>query len=380
MQRLMMLPVLAFAALLSPALQAQGTPIKVGIVVPHQGPLSDAFGIPTMQGGLMAIEDINAKGGVKGRQLVAVVRDDRGQAPAAVTAFQELARDPDVVAILGPSSSGNAMAVRAIINEATLPQFALVYGPALTKSDFAYFYRMSPALDTSNAALLAAAQKKLGNGQKLATLSISDAGGVEGATDAANRAGQYGMTVVAQERYTVGDTDLTAQLARIKASGATVLLSLTQGVSTNAVVRGMRQLGMNNVLVVGPNGLADAQAVELAGNLLNGVVFWDYVCFDEPTATQVAPLRQKYEAKHKRPLSPGVINGYDSVQIMAAGLEQVIDGNKPVDRKALNGVLTKISFNGVGARYDFAPDWHNGPRIENIPICTYRDGKRILFK
>ena len=79
--------------------------------------------------------------------------------------------------------------------------------------------------------------------RELATLSISDAGGVEGATDAANRASQYGMTVAAQERYTVGDTDLTAQLTRIKASGATVLLSLTQGVSTNAVVRGCANSG-----------------------------------------------------------------------------------------------------------------------------------------
>ena len=131
--------------------------------------------------------------------------------------------------------------------------------------------------------------------------------------------------------------------------------------------------------MVGPNGLADAQAVELAGNLLNGVVFWDYVCFDEPTAAQVAPLRQKYEAKYKRALSPGVINGYDSIQIIAAGLEKVVDGNKPVDRKALNNALTSISFTGVGARYDFTPDWHNGPRIENIPTGT-QTASGFLFK
>jgi len=356
-------------------------PIKLGLILAQTGPLADSFGIPTSEGALLAIEQINAAGGVKGRMLEAVVRDDRTQIQAAVTAFQELARDSSLVAIVGPTMSGQAMAARPIINQNTLPQLSVAYGPALVREDFTYFYRVGPGLDTGNQALLAGIQKRFGDGQKLAIISATDTGGVEGAEDAVKRAPDYGMTVVANEKYKYGDTDLTAQLTRIKASGANVLLSLTQGVLTNAMVRGIRQLGIEGLTVIGPNGLADAQSASLAGDLLNGVVFWDYVCMDDPENEAVAKLRSDYEAKYSgKPLSPGAINGFDMVRIIAAGLEDAIEGEGAVDRKALNEQLTNLTFEGIGTTYEFTPEWHNGPRLDRIPLCVYQDGKRLPWK
>jgi branched-chain amino acid transport system substrate-binding protein len=370
----------AIGLLAGPAMAA-GDPIRVGIVEAQTGPLADAFGIPTMEGALLALEQINAAGGIKGRQLEPVVRDDRTQVQGSVIAFQELARDPAVVAMIGPSISGGGMAVRPIINQNTLPELSISYGPALVKGDFTYFYRVGPGLDTGNQALLADVQKRLGSGQKLAIIASTDAGGTEGADDAVARASQYGMTVVANERYQYGDTDLTAQLTRVKAAGATVLLSLTQGVLTNAMVHGIKQLGMDKITVIGPNGLADAQSASLAGNLLNGVVFWDYVCLDDTSKPAVAKLREEYAARFKgKELSPGVVNGYDMMRIIAAGLEKVVDGSAPVDRKALNAQLTHMTFDGIGTQYVFTPEWHNGPTLERTPICTFQDGKRIPWK
>jgi len=364
--------------------QAQGQtatgPIKIGIVQAQTGALADSFGIPSSEGAILAMEQINAKGGIGGRKLEAVLRDDRTSIQPTVIAFQELAQDPAVLAIIGPTTSGAGMAVRQIINDNKLPELSIAYGTALTQSNFKYYYRVGPSLETGNQSLLNAIQKHRGNGQKLATLALSEAGGTDGAKDAAMRAADYGMTVVASENYKYGDTDFTTQLTRIKAAGATALLSLTQGIATNAMIRAVKQLGMENLMIVGPNGLADAQSQALAGDLINGVVFWDYACLDDADNKALPVLKSDYEARFKKPASNGMINGYDMMRMLGVSLQALAGENKPLTREALNEKLTQLKFAGIGSKYDFTPEWHNGPHLDEIPMCTYQSGKRLPWK
>jgi branched-chain amino acid transport system substrate-binding protein len=357
--------------------RAEDKPIKIGIVQAQTGALADAFGIPTAEGAILAMEQINAQGGIAGRKLEAVSRDDRTSIQPTVIAFQELVRDPDLLAILGPSTSGAAMAVRQVIDANKIPELSIAYGTALTASDFGYYYRVGPSLETGNQALLNAVQKHRGDGQKLATLALADAGGTDGARDATGRSGNYGITAVDSEQYKYGDTDFTAQLIRIKAAGATALLSLTQGIATNGMIRAVKQLSMDNLMIIGPNGLADAQAQALAGNLLNGVVFWDYACLDDPSSKNLPALKAAYEARFKKPLSNGVINGYDMMRMVGAGLRSLADAKQPLTREALNDKLTHMTFDGIATRYEFTPEWHNGPHLSQIPLCTYKDGARL---
>ncbi len=151
--------------------QSSSGPIKIGIVQAQTGALADAFGIPTTEGAILALEQINAKGGIGGRKLEAIVRDDRTSIQPTVIATQEIARDPDIIAMIGPSTSGASMAIRQIINQNTLPELTVAYGTALTREDFKYFYRVGPSLDMGNQALLNAIKKRRGDGQKLATLA-----------------------------------------------------------------------------------------------------------------------------------------------------------------------------------------------------------------
>jgi branched-chain amino acid transport system substrate-binding protein len=358
---------------------ADGT-IKIGIVQAQTGALADSFGIPSAEGAVLAMEQINAKGGIGGRKFEAVTRDDRTSIQPTVIAFQELVRDSDLLAIIGPTTSGAGMAVRQIINDNTLPELSIAYGTALTQSNFKYYYRVGPSLATGNQALLNAIQKHRGDGQKLATLALSDAGGSQGAQDAAARAASFGMTVVDSESYKYGDNDFTAQLTRIKASGATALLSLTQGIATNGMIRAVKQLGMQDLMIVGPNGLADAQSQALAGDLINGVVFWDYACLDDPDNKNLPALKKDYQARFNKPLSNGAINGYDMMRMIGASLQSLVDEKKPLTREALNDKLTHLTFDGVGSKYEFTPEWHNGPHLDQIPMCSYQGGSRLPWK
>ncbi|MCB8883784.1 ABC transporter substrate-binding protein [Acidisoma cellulosilytica] len=369
-----MVTALAFLPL---SAMAQKEPIKIGIVQAQTGALADSFGIPSAQGAILAMEQINARGGIDGRQLVAVSRDDRTSIEPTVIAFQELVRDPDLLAIIGPSTSGAAMAVRQIIDENQIPELSIAYGTALTASNYSWYYRVGPSLETGNQALLAAIVKHLGKGQRLATLALADAGGNDGARDAKRRAPSYGMTAVDSEDYRYGDTDFTAQLTRIKSSGATALLSLTQGIATNAMIRAVEQLGMDKMMIVGPNGLADAQSQALAGNRLNGVVFWDYACLDDPANQNLPALKRDYLARYNKPLSNGAINGYDMMRMIGVSLQSLADENKPLTRANLNDKLDHLSFDGIGTNYRFTSEWHNGPHLEQIPLCTFQNGKRI---
>ena len=367
----------AALAFLPMSVEAEEAPIKIGIVQAQTGALADSFGIPTAEGALLAMEQINARGGIGGRKLEAVSRDDRTSIQPTVIAFQELIRDPDLLAIIGPSTSGAAMAVRQVIDQTKIPELSIAYGTALTQSDFAYYYRVGPSLETGNQALLNAIQKHLGDGQKLATLALADAGGTDGARDAAGRTSTYAMTAVDSEQYKYGDTDFTAQLTRIKSAGATALLSLTQGIATNGMIRAVKQLGMDTMMIVGPNGLADAQSQTLAGSLINGVVFWDYACLDDPANKNLPMLKQAYEARFKKPLSNGVINGYDMMRMVGASLQSLADAKQPLTREGLNDKLGHLTFDGIATRYEFTPEWHNGPHLSQIPLCTYKDGQRL---
>jgi branched-chain amino acid transport system substrate-binding protein len=372
----------ASAALVMSEAQAQAPngPIKIGLVQAQTGALADSFGIPSAEGATLAMEEINAKGGIGGRKLEVVARDDRTSIQPTVIAFQELSQDPDLIAMIGPTTSGAGMAVRQIINDNKLPELSIAYGTALTQSNFKYYYRVGPSLETGNQALLNAIQKHRGDGQKLATLALSDAGGTDGARDAANRASSFGMTVVVSENYKYGDTDFTAQMTRIKASGATALLSLTQGIATNAMARAAKQLGMQDLMIVGPNGLADAQSESLAGDLINGVVFWDYACLDDPDNKNLPALKASYKARFNRNLSNGAINGYDMMRMVGASLQALFDEKKPLTREGLNDKLTQLAFNGIGSKYEFTPEWHNGPHLDQIPMCSYQSGKRLPWK
>jgi branched-chain amino acid transport system substrate-binding protein len=376
--------VLAAAATAVASLGAQAQtatgPIKIGIVQAQTGALADSFGIPSSEGAILAMEQINAKGGIGGRKLEAVMRDDRTAIQPTVIAFQEFVQDKGLLAIIGPTTSGAGMAVRQIINDNTLPELSIAYGTSLTQSNFKYYYRVGPSLETGNQSLLNAIQKHRGNGQKLATLALSEAGGTDGAKDAASRAAEYGMTVVAAESYKYGDTDFTTQLTRIKAAGATALLSLTQGIATNAMIRAVKQLGMQDLMIVGPNGLADAQSETLAGDLINGVVFWDYACLDDPENKVLPDLKKDYEARFKKPLSNGAINGYDMMRMIGVSLQALASENKPLTREGLNDKLNTLKFAGVGSKYDFTTEWHNGPRQAEIPMCSYQSGKRLPWK
>jgi ABC-type branched-subunit amino acid transport system substrate-binding protein len=168
----------ASAVLVISGAQAQTPtgPIKIGLVQAQTGALADSFGIPSSEGAILAMEEINAKGGIGGRKLEVVSRDDRTSIQPTVIAFQELSQDPDLIAIIGPTTSGAGMAVRQIINDNKLPELSIAYGTALTQSNFKYYYRVGPSLETGNQALLNAIQKHRGDGQKLATLALSAAG------------------------------------------------------------------------------------------------------------------------------------------------------------------------------------------------------------
>ncbi len=109
-------------------------------------------------------------------------------------------------------------------------------------------------------------------------------------------------------------------------------------------------------------------------------MFWDYACFDDPANTKIPTLRASYEQRYKKPLSTAVISGYEMMGMIGASLKALAAEKKPLDRAGLNEKLNAITFDGIGTRYTFSSEWHNGPRLNDIPVCTYQSGKRGSFK
>ncbi|MCE7878973.1 MAG: branched-chain amino acid ABC transporter substrate-binding protein, partial [Betaproteobacteria bacterium PRO3] len=179
-----------------------------------------------------AIDDINAAGGVLGKKLVLVVRDDLSQPPKSIQNMNELIDNEKVSAVFGPTNSGNALAWRHIPNQKKVVSMGnIASGTDITKpmSPGAdnYMFRISMA-DREQVVGVMAHAKKAG-AKKVGYLVETTGYGQGGLKDLQEIGKLHGFDVVANERMAVADTDVTSQLNKMKAAGADTIFVWTQG-------------------------------------------------------------------------------------------------------------------------------------------------------
>lgn len=363
----------------SPAFAAD--PIKVGVSGPFTGG-SSSMGVSMRDGVKLAVDEINKAGGVMGRPLQLVERDDEARNELGVQIAQELINKEKVVATVGFINTGVALASQRFYQEAEVPVINNVATGTLITQQFAkersnYVFRTSAA-DVIQAPMIVDEAITRRGLKKPAILADSTNYGQLGREDLEKALAAKGVKAVATEKFNIGDTDMTSQLLRAKEAGADVILTYGIGPELAQIANGMAKLGWK-VPMVGSWTLSMASFIDTAGANGNGAIMPETFIQVANTPKRAAFIKAYQDAyKTERMPSPvSAAQGYDSVYLLAAAINQAksTDGRKI--REALENLNTKVE--GVVTVYDrpYSKTDHEAITA-NIPVFgEVKDGKVV---
>jgi len=371
----------AFALALASAFGVHAQDIKLGF----NGDLSASPSAQSGRAGVIgieaAIEDINAAGGVLGRKLVLVSRDDQSQPPKSIQNMSDLIDNEKVVAVFGPTNSGNALAWRHIPNQKKVPTMGMIgSGTDITKpmSPGAdnYMFRVS-MMDREQVAALVAYALKSGS-KKIGVMGETTGYGQGGVKDMLEILKLHNIEPVGVEKFAVSDTDMTSQLNKLKSAGADTLMVWAQGTPIGQLVRSMDKINYFPTLLT--SWAADnITYFDAAGKVLADKPVFLRTMADPATPKQKR-LYDRIGSKLAAPSAfPFAVHGYDATLLVAAAIRQAgtTDGSKM--REALEDMKSPVD--GVMKVYikPFSKTDREGLTAEDLVFIKWRDGKLVQY-
>jgi len=325
-----------------------------------------------------AVDDINAAGGVLGRKFTIVTRDDQSQPPKSIQNMSDLIDNEKVIAVFGPTNSGNAMAWKHIPNQKKIPVIGNVgSGTAITHpmSPGAdnYMFRVS-MVDRDQIGALMAYVKKNPAAKVVGLMAETTGYGAGGLKDMQEIAELQGIKIVATERFAVSDTDMTSQLNKLKAANVDTVVVWAQGTPIAQLVRSMEKINYFPVTLT--SWAADnITFYDAAGKALaNKPIFMRTV---SETRTPVQQkLYDRIGSKLKAPSSFSfALHGYDSVQLLAAALKQANSADGTAIKNALEDLRSPVA--GVLKTYNkpFSKTQHEALTAGDFVWIKWNDGK-----
>ena len=375
---------LASALITLSGLSLAADPIKIGVSGPFTGG-SSSMGVSMRDGVKLAAEEINKAGGVLGRQIQLIERDDEAKNERGVQIAQELINKEKVSATVGFINTGVALASQRFYQEAKIPVMNNVATGSLVTQQFAdqpenYIFR-NAAHDSIQAPMIveeAIVRRKFKN---VAILADSTNYGQLGRADLEKALELKGMKAVAVEKFNVKDVDMTAQLLKAKQAGAEAILTYAIGPELAQIANGMTKLGWK-VPMIGSWTLSMANFIDNAGPGGEGARM-PQTFIQAPTT----PKRQSFIINYLKTFNPkggridspvSAAQGYDSIYLLAAAMKQANSAEGPKVKAALEDL--KAPVEGVVTTYNkpFTAKDHEAITA-NIPVFGEVKGGRVEY-
>lgn len=373
---------LVFAALHAVA----ADPIRIGVSGPFTGG-SSPMGTSMRDGVRLAADEINKAGGIMGRRIQLVERDDEAKNERGVQITQELINREKVVADLGFINTGVSLASQRFYQEAKIPVINNVATGSLITKQFLppqhadnYVFRTSAADTIQSKMIVEEAVVKL-KFTKVAILADSTNYGQLGREDLEKVLASRGMKAVAVEKFNIKDTDMTSQLLKAKEAGAQIILTYAIGPELAQIANGMAKLGWK-VPMVGSWTLSMANFIDNAGANGEGARM-PQTFIQEPNTPKRkafidAYLKAYHPANGRIPSPVSAAQGYDSMYLLAAAIKQAGSTDGPKIRAALENLDTKVD--GVVTTYDKPYSHDNHEAINaNIPVMGEVKGGHVVY-
>jgi branched-chain amino acid transport system substrate-binding protein len=361
-------------------------PIKIGVSGPFTGG-SAPMGVSMRDGVKLAVAEINAKGGVLGRPLQIVERDDEAKNERGVQIAQELINKEKVAATVGYINTGVALASQRFYQEAKIPVMNNVATGSIVTQQFAkepenYIFRNS-ANDSIQSAMIVEEAITRRKFKKVAILADSTNYGQLGREDLEKALEKKGIKPVAVEKYNLKDVDMTSQLLKAKQAGAEVVLTYGIGPELAQIANGMEKLGWK-VPLIGSWTLSMGNFIDNAGKNGDGTRMPQTFIQDPTTPKRKSFIEayvKAYNPPNGRMPSPvSAAQGYDSIYLLAAAIKQAGSTDGPKVLAALENLNEKVE--GVVTTYNkpYSKTDHEAIDLNNTVFGEVKGGKVVLAK
>ena len=357
-------------------------PIRIGVVGPFTGG-SAPMGISMLQGIQLAVSEINKAGGVLGRQLVLVERDDRANNRRGASIGQELTENHLIDAGVGFVNTGVALAALPYFEEARLPLILSVTTGSVLTRQFAppeysenYIFRVSAS--TAVEVRKIAEIVKLRGYRNVAIFADTTAYGQVGRHDLIAALAADHIVPISNEKFNIGDRDMSEQLTRARNSGADVVLTYGIGPELAALANSRAKLGWS-VPMIGSWTLSMSNFIDAAGRNGAGVIMPQTFIEEGDTpkrATFIDSFHRAYGVS-RMDSPPSAAQGYDSIYLLAAAIAQAGSADGPKVRAALDDLHETVDGVVQIYRHPFTADNHEAVAAANVVYGIVKDGRVV---
>jgi len=380
---ILIIAALALGYATQPSLAAE--PIKLGAFFALSGPAAH-IGTPTKLVAQMVVDKINKEGGINGRPIELVLGDTESDPAKAAVIAKKFIFSDKVAAIIGPTSTAEGMSVKKIVEEAGVPTFMTVGGdPVIMGGNFGpYTYVFKSPQRSSTAVRKLYGYLKAKGMTKVALFTASDSFGKDGLGWLERLAPEFGISFTAKESFGPSDTDMTAQLTKIKNSAPQAIVTWTIGPAGSIVAKNKLQLGIP-IPLFQCHGLPDPKYIELAGKASEGdrmpatkLMVADALPASDPQVKVITEFIRLYRDvyKHDKEFPINTHSGYawDAITIVANAMKKA-----GTDPKALRAALEETKgYVGVSGVYNLTAEDHNGLGVDSLVMVQVKDGRFVL--
>lgn len=364
-----------FAAM---SLHAQET-IKIGAIYSTSGP--GAFlGVPEERGARLKAAEINKAGGINGRKVELVIYDSEGNTGKAAQLARRLIESDHVVAIIGPSSSGESLQVLPIANELKTPLIAHAGTEKMTNPVTPYVFN-TPPTDRVVAAHLLSVFKKRGITQ-IALLSAADGFGQSGANVVKELAPKYGVTIVKHEEFNRTDADMTAQVLKAKDSPAQAMLVWSAFPAPTVIARNAAAVGYNkpmyNSFAAASKDLLVQAGPAAEGSFVSSMRLLapETLKANDAMRPAVMKIYNDYKAKYNEAPATFAAHSYDALSLIEAAVRKI---HGPVTRDNLRAALETVTVTGGNGIYRMSPTSHGlDPESNSMVLLQAKGGQWVV--
>lgn len=354
-------------------------PYKIGGIFSITGPTS-FLGDPEKKSMEMAVEQINKNGGIAGHMLEAIIYDDEGDPSKAVNKASELIDSDKVIAIIGPSLTPTTLAVMPMVQKAQIPFISCAAGNKIVQPVDPWVFKTAQSDILAVSAIYA--HMKSQTIKKIGMLTVANAFGESGKEQLMQQAPTFGITVVKSETFGDKDTDMTAQLTKIRQENPDAIICWGTNPGPAVVAKNIQQLGIK-IPLYQSHGVASPKFIELAGDAAEGIILptgkilvTDLIPDADLQKKVLADYSSAYQAKYGVSVSGFGGYAYDAVQILAKALE-TSNGDKEKIRKGIEDLKGYVGISGI---FNFSPTEHNGLGPDAFVMVRIKNGKWELVK
>lgn len=372
---------LGLSLLLGGCAPEKEAPLVVGGIFSISGPAS-YLGEPERNTLEMMVAEVNAKGGIKGRPVKAVIYDDEANVTKARLHAEKLITKDQALAIIGPSLTHTSMTVLEVTQKAQVPLISCAAGIGITApaKERVWVFKTAQTDQMAVSRIFQYLQKQ--GLTKVAILTVSTGFGISGKEQLEAQAPKYGLGIVGNEIFGEKDTDMTPQLTKIRGTDAQAVICWGTGPAPALVAKNMKQLGFT-IPLIQSHGAASKKFIELAGDAADGIIMpagklvvYKQLPDTDPQKKVCQDYDDMYRKKYNAPASSFGGYAYDAFNILKMAIEKA-GTDKAKVRDAIENTKNYVGVSGV---FNMSPEDHNGLTPEAFVMVKIEGGDFKLLE